>query len=133
MLAHSRRGLLRPKALRILLLEFVSVAVMCAQTPNSTPSTNLPSASPETGTKIKVRVNLVQVRVVVRDSKGNPVRGLTREDFRFPITGSSKSSVTFPLRPVSRASNAPKPQQERKSILLSSPNSQAPFSPIVSY
>jgi VWFA-related protein len=36
----------------------------------------------DTGTTFKVRVNLVQVHVVVRDDKGKPVGGLRKEDFQ---------------------------------------------------
>ena len=36
----------------------------------------------DTGTTFKLRVNLVQVHVVVRDGKGNPIPNLQREDFQ---------------------------------------------------
>src|SRR5271166_2768941 len=35
----------------------------------------------DSGTTFKLRVNLVQVHVVVRDTKGNPVGNLKQEDF----------------------------------------------------
>jgi hypothetical protein len=33
-------------------------------------------------TRLKVTTNLVVVRVVVRDARGNPVKGLRNEDFK---------------------------------------------------
>ena len=58
-----------------------------AQNPEKTPATAPSSGdSSEVSTRdtpptFKVRVNLVLVRAVVRDAKGNPVNGLKKEDF----------------------------------------------------
>src|SRR5271169_5789926 len=66
-----------------------------AQTPADAPGANLsptqtPAKGADTKTEVsmqdtaptfKLRVNLVQVRVVVRDAKGNPIRDLRRQDF----------------------------------------------------
>jgi len=49
----------------------------------------------DTGTTFKLRVNLVPVRVVVRDSKGNFVPGLKREDFQVFDQGKPQSITTF--------------------------------------
>jgi VWFA-related protein len=97
MLIHSPRGLLCPKVLRILLLQSVSVAVICAQAPHSTSPSKPATTSEESGTTIKLRVNLVQVRVVVRDSKGNPVPGLTREDFQVSDNGKPQVISNFSI------------------------------------
>ncbi len=46
-----------------------------------TPDSNTEVSTRDTATTFKVRVNLVQVRVVVRDSQGKFVENLRREDF----------------------------------------------------
>jgi VWFA-related protein len=96
MLIHWRCGWLCPKLLPLLLLQSV-VAVICAQAPNGTSAPKPTTTSAETGTTIKLRVNLVQVRVVVRDSKGNPVPGLTREDFQVSDNGKPQVITNFSI------------------------------------
>jgi VWFA-related protein len=49
----------------------------------------------DTGPTFKVRVNLVQVRVVVRDSKDKPVENLKREDFLLYDQGKLQAINTF--------------------------------------
>ena len=49
----------------------------------------------DTGTTFKVRVNLVQVRVVVRDNKGKLIEGLKREDFQVYDQGKLQALTTF--------------------------------------
>jgi len=49
----------------------------------------------ETGTTFKLHVRLVQVPVVVRDSKGNLVPGLKREDFQVFDQGKLQAITTF--------------------------------------
>jgi VWFA-related protein len=44
-----------------------------------------------------LRVNLIQVRVVVRDSKGNPAPGLTREDFQVSDNGKPQGITNFSI------------------------------------
>jgi len=63
-------------------------------------------SSKDTDTTFKLRVNLVQVRVVVRDSKGNPVEGLKREDFQVFDQGKLQTISTFGVE-------TPKSRQER--------------------
>jgi VWFA-related protein len=87
--------LLRPKGLRLFLLHSICVAGIFAQSPNSISPPKPASTSAETGTTIKLRVNLVQVRVVVRDSKGNPVPALTREDFQVSDNGKPQVISNF--------------------------------------
>lgn len=52
-------------------------------------------SSRDTGTTFKVRVNLVQVRVVVRDAKGELVPGLTKQDFEVYDQGKLQAITTF--------------------------------------
>src|SRR5579859_4409160 len=58
--------------------------------PPASPQESAPKSKPDAGSEIsqmdsaatfKVRVNLVQVRVIVRDSSGKPIDNLTRQDF----------------------------------------------------
>jgi VWFA-related protein len=49
----------------------------------------------DTGTTFKLHVNLVQVPVVVRDSKGSFVPGLKREDFQLFDQGKLQTIMTF--------------------------------------
>ena len=52
-------------------------------------------SSHDTGTTFKLRVNLVQVRVVVRDKQGKLVDGLKREDFLLYDNGKLQTVSTF--------------------------------------
>jgi VWFA-related protein len=52
-------------------------------------------SSKDTNTTFKLRVNLVQVKVVVRDSKGELVRDLKREDFEVFDQGKLQAITTF--------------------------------------
>jgi len=52
-------------------------------------------SSRDTGTTFKLRVNLVQVRVVVRDKQGNFVDGLKKEDFLLYDNGKLQAVATF--------------------------------------
>ncbi len=49
----------------------------------------------DTGTTFKLRVNLVQVHVTVRDAKGNPISGLKREDFQLFDQGKLQPITVF--------------------------------------
>jgi VWFA-related protein len=49
----------------------------------------------ETGTTFKLRVNLVQVHVIVRDSAGKPVPNLRKEDFQLFDNGKLQAITTF--------------------------------------
>jgi VWFA-related protein len=57
------------------------------------PKTEL--SSKDTATTFKLRVNLVQVKVVVRDSKGELVRDLKKEDFQVYDQGKLQTITTF--------------------------------------
>src|ERR1700760_2962274 len=51
--------------------------------------------SPQGAPTFRVRVNLVQVKVVVRDEKGQVVKGLQRDDFQIYDQGKLQSISTF--------------------------------------
>ena len=73
-------------------------------------------SSRDTGTTFKLRVNLIQVRVVVRDSKGNLVGGLKKEDFQLWDQGKLQMISTFgietPQSRLERSEAASKTQQQ---------------------
>ena len=73
-------------------------------------------SSRDTGTTFKLRVNLVQVRVVVRDGKGDLVSGLKKEDFQLFDQGKLQMISTFgvetPKSRLERAEAAAKTQQQ---------------------
>jgi VWFA-related protein len=52
-------------------------------------------SSKDTGTTFKLRVNLVQVKVVVRDKNGELVRDLKKEDFQVYDQGKVQAITTF--------------------------------------
>jgi VWFA-related protein len=72
--------------------------------PPSSPQAAAPKPKADAGSEIsqmdtaptfKVRVNLVQVRVIVRDSSGKPVDNLTREDFLLYDQGKLQTITNF--------------------------------------
>src|SRR4051812_30361303 len=69
----------------LIALVFLFVSHGFAQPPQATPTSQSPPASADqpsdTGTVMRITVNLVQMDAVVTDSKGNPVTNLTRDDF----------------------------------------------------
>jgi VWFA-related protein len=77
-------------------------------------------SSRDTGTTFKLRVNLVQVRVVVRDAKGNLVPDLKREDFLLYDQGKLQTVSTFgietPKTRLERAETAAKTQQQDSGV-----------------
>jgi VWFA-related protein len=64
-----------------------------ASKPAAEPKAEVPSQ--ELGPTFKVRVNLVQVKVVVRDEKGEAVKNLQREDFQVYDNGKLQLISTF--------------------------------------
>ena len=79
------------------------------------PDTKVEVSSKDTATTFKLRVNLVQVHVVVRDGKGNLVNDLKREDFQLYDQGKLQTISTFgietPKTRIERAEAAAKTQQ----------------------
>jgi len=77
--------------------------------------TKVEVSSHDTGTTFKLRVNLVQVRVVVRDKQGNLVDGLKREDFLLYDNGKLQTVSTFGVETAqtrhAKAEQAAKTQQ----------------------
>lgn len=63
------------------------------QAKSTEPRTEL--STKDTGTTFKVRVNLVQVKAVVRDNRGQLVRDLKREDFQLYDQGKLQVITTF--------------------------------------
>ncbi len=62
-----------------------------------TSDTKTEVAIQDSGTTFKLRVNLVQVHVVVQDSKGKPVDNLRKEDFLLYDQGKLQSISTFAI------------------------------------
>jgi VWFA-related protein len=86
--------------------------------PSTTQSTTGPNApeistQEETSTTFKVRVNLVEVRVVVRDAQGNAVENLRQEDFQLSDNGKPQVISKFSVehagtkRPQTASSGMP--------------------------
>ncbi len=95
------------------------------KTPSASPQEPAPKPKTETSTEIsqtesaatfKVRVNLVQVRVIVRDSSGKPIDNLTREDFLLYDQGKLQTISNFSAETAQtrmrRAATAAKAQEE---------------------
>jgi VWFA-related protein len=89
--------------------------------PQVTPSKSKPDAGSEiqqtdSAATFKLRVNLVQVHVIVRDSSDKAVGNLTRQDFLLYDQGKlqtiSNFSVETPLTRLQRAATAAKTQDE---------------------
>src|SRR5208283_742148 len=63
--------------------------------PKPTADSKTEVAIQDSGTTFRLRVNLVQVHVVVRDDKGNPIDNLHKEDFLLYDRGKLQSISTF--------------------------------------
>jgi VWFA-related protein len=87
-----------------------------AAKPNSNSDVKTELSSRDTAPTFKVRVNVMQVRVVVRDNKGNLVDDLKREDFLLYDMGKLQTVSTFgvetPKTRLERAEVAAKTQQQ---------------------
>jgi VWFA-related protein len=108
-----RNGTRIQTALKLTMALFLAGATTRGQAPQEpappkpaadTPS--LPSSKPETepktevsvqdtGNTFKLRVNLVQVHVIVRGNAGKPVEGLRKEDFQLHDNGKLQPITTF--------------------------------------
>jgi VWFA-related protein len=79
-----------------------------AQTPARNGAPPAEVTSQDTGTTFKVRVNLVMVRVVVRDAKGQIVSNLNKEDFQLFDNKKPQTITTFNVEtPASHVMKAP--------------------------
>jgi VWFA-related protein len=76
-------------------------------TPAHSPDNNAEVSTRDTATTFKVRVNLVQVRVVVRDAKGKLVENLKREDFQVYDNNKPQAIAAFSVE--TPASHTPVP------------------------
>lgn len=65
------------------------------QTPKDNAETKQEISMQDTGTTFKLRVNLVQVHVIVRDAAGKPVENLRKEDFQLYDSGKLQAITTF--------------------------------------
>jgi hypothetical protein len=93
--------------------------------PPATPQDSAPKPKQETGSEIsqidsaatfKVRVNLVQVRVIVRDSSGKPIDNLTRQDFLLYDQGCKPSAIS-PWKRFRPACSEPRPLRKPRKTL----------------
>jgi len=89
-----------------------------SQEPAPKPKTETGSeiSQTESAATFKVRVNLVQVRVTVRDSSGKPIDNLTREDFLLYDQGKLQTISNFSVETaqtrLKRAATAAKAQED---------------------
>jgi VWFA-related protein len=87
-----------------------------AATPTSSNETKPEVSSRDTGTAFRLRVNLVQVRVVVRDSKGNLIPDLKKDDFLLYDQGKLQTISTFDIETpksfLEKSAQAAKTQQQ---------------------
>src|SRR5207248_4562550 len=87
--------------LTVLLVFLAGAALDAGQNPPAQP----PAAPPPQGPTFKVRVDYVEVDVVVTDRQGNLVRDLKKEDFQVLEDGKNQTINTFTFVdiPVERA------------------------------
>ncbi len=77
------------------------------QAQTDTPPPSAPAPAQPGGFTLKVQSDLVLTDVVVRDRKGNPVRGLKREDFSVFENGKPQQVVSFDAQDVDQALRLP--------------------------
>ena len=77
----------------LLLLALMMAFSCCCSSPAQSGADN--QAPNEPSFQLKVQSNLVIVRVVVRDARGEPVRGLKKEDFKVLDQGKEQSITQF--------------------------------------
>src|SRR5580658_10005069 len=71
----------------------IGTAPAFAQSVPPPPTPALPSPSPQSAVHVTTRI--VQVRVTVHDKDGNPVTGLTKDDFTLLDQGSLQQVTSF--------------------------------------
>ena len=125
------RNPLSSSALRYFALATLSLALplaVPAQVPS--PAAQAPATAPTSDSQseismhdsestFKLHVNLVQVRVVVRDSSGKPVENLRREDFEIYDQGKLQAITNFDV-------DTPQSRRERAAAALKTQASAAP-------
>ena len=109
---HSRAGL----ASRAIFLSLVLGGVAPFSTAQSPDATELSTKETESDYKLEVERNLVQVRVVVRDSKGQIVGSLSKDDFRLFDNGKPQTISHFAVE-AEKPPQAPSAQGPEKESL----------------
>ena len=107
-------------------LAFTQSAPAQPSAPAQTPAQNAPEiSSHDETTTFKVKVNLVEVRVVVRDAKGKAVGNLKQEDFQLFDNGKPQAITQFSME---RASDKPVIHHEATTEEATTPASTQPAS-----
>lgn len=102
---------MRPIALAVLVLAASTLArASAAQTPAPAAS---PSPDAASSPSFPARVEQVTVDVVVTDKKGNPITGLTKDDFRVIEEGVPQSVATFDAVSVPATASTVTPERPR--------------------
>ncbi len=78
-----------------LLVAAAALAAQDAPPPVASPTTDVPSGAETEAPSFPSRIEQVVVDVVVTDKEGNPIRGLTREDFRVFEDDAAQKVVSF--------------------------------------
>src|SRR3970282_1751869 len=87
------------------------LAVPAAQAP---PSQQRPAGPDQPAVTFRIEVNYVEVDALVTDAQGNPVRGLTKDDFEVREAGKPQAVTVFatvdiPIERAERPLFAPAP------------------------
>jgi hypothetical protein len=85
-----------------------------ADAPAATQSNQSEISTKDSDTAIKVEVNLVLVPVVVKDSSGNAVFGLNKEDFQLFDNGKPQTVSTFSVETAETRANSGATTSEEK-------------------
>ena len=89
----------------------LALALVTAAAPAQAPAPppKAPQAAPQEAPPVRVTTRLVQVSVVVKDRKGKPVDGLTRDDFRLSEDGKPQQVQMFAVEKLELAPAAAPP------------------------
>src|SRR5579864_7095509 len=112
-----RYRMMRPSfALFVLLLTATMQAQQDGQggVPVASEGSQSEISTTDSDTAIKVEVNLVLVPVVVKDTSGNPVSGLKKEDFQLFDNGKPQTVSTFSVETAETRANSGTVQTEAK-------------------
>ena len=88
------------------------------------------STRQEPETKIRVETRLVLVDVVVTDKKGNPVRGLAKEDFALKENGKSQAITVFSWEGREKTEERPAPPPLAENVRTNGPDYHKPPGPL---
>lgn len=98
-LGPSQKNAMRLKAILIVIMAFaLAVPLLRSQnTPEAVPEIKIASQSyiPTDPNAIRVKSTMVDVTVVVRDAKGQPIAGLTQDDFQVLDQGKPQKIILF--------------------------------------